>query len=77
MIDIAVGYGAPIPPRWAANYKYPWLSMTKAGAYFDWPGKVEDARTACKKRKRRHGERYRVAKITENGKHLIRIWRLA
>lgn len=73
---IAVDHGIPAPRRWASKNKYPWLTM-KPGDSFEWPGKVEDARTACKIRRRRHGEQYRVAKVTEDGRHLIRVWRMA
>lgn len=76
IIEIPVDTGIPVPPRWAARFRYPWLTM-KPGDSFEWPGKIEDARTACKIRRRRHGEQYRVAKVTEEGRHLIRVWRMA
>lgn len=76
MIGISIERGIPMPIRWAAHFKYPWLEL-KAGDSFLWPASLQSAWRACRQRKRRHGELYRVAKVTEDGKHLIRIWKLA
>lgn len=78
MIDIAVDHGVPMPPPLPPGRppRYPWLTM-KAGDSFVWPGTYQTALASRNKRRRRHGELYRVAKITEDGKHLIRVWKIA
>lgn len=58
------------PPR------HPWRDLA-TGQSFDWPSTSETARVAAYKRKKRHGEQYHVAKVTEDGKHLVRVWRIA
>lgn len=54
---------------------HPWRTL-KIGEWFDWPGTVASAKAAIQKRRSRHGEQYRYAKVTEDGKHLIRVWRV-
>lgn len=79
MTGISIDCDIPIPPptQRGTQPKYPWRGM-KVGDSFKWPGvTLKQATDACRHRRRRHGELYRVAKVTEDGKHMIRIWRVA
>ncbi len=75
MIVDAVESGIPVPARWGSLCRYPWATL-KVGDSFVWPGTYDAVRSAVQKRRSRHGEQYRYAKVTENGKHLIRVWRV-